>query len=601
MWKISLLAALFALLFTWTTRGTDELSPSASGGTDPVRVRMTPMTNEDVEVLEQLEAYHVSEIPPDEIGRTYEFMMPAERAAALETGGLIHEILPAQLDNWNDEDYYSYKEVHDALLLHSTLYPDIASMVELGYSTRDSVTLWAIKISDNVTEQENEPDVLIDGVIHAREPMGAGICMAIIDSLLYGYGRRPEITTLVDETEIWVIPILNSEGYLYVETGILNPWWRKNKRDNNHNGVFDATEWVPCEDFYFSMMDGVDMNRNYAEGWEDAGSPDSCSIIYRGPEAFSENETGLHRDLVAGERPAAAVSFHSYSEYVGYCGQDAAGYELCSDMAQSILREDGLGPYACDTFYGAGQSYNWMYWDYGVQAFLVETATEFFPSGADRIKAIVDANVNGIMTVLGRVHGSSIRGTVVDASSGQPLEAEVEVAGEVPINLPRTSEPHHGRFYRMVVPGTYTVRVSRDDYHDYEESGVVVEEGLPTVLEIELESSATGVEDGEPASPPGARVFAVSQNFPNPFNPSTTIGFTVPPTGEGERVAVTVHVFDVRGRLVRTLLDGKRPAGSHRIHWDGRGNRGEPVPSGVYFYRVTAADAEATRKMTLAR
>lgn len=600
MWKKSLFfTTLVASFFIRTAGGTDALPSPGTGEPDVVRFLVTPETRAQVEALKRLQPYHVSEIPPDEIGRTYEFLVPAEEAAALETGGAAHEIHPPRLDNWNDEDYYSYQEVYDALLLHAMLYPDIASMVDLGYTTRDSVTLWAIKISDNVAEQENEPDVLIDGVIHAREPMGASICMAIIDSLLYGYGRRPEITALVDETEIWVIPILNPEGYLYVETGISNPWWRKNKRDNNHNGIFDAVVWVPCGSDYYSMVDGVDMNRNYAEGWAFAGSPDSCSIVYRGPAAFSENETAIERNLVADERPAAAISFHSFSEYVGYCGQDAAGYELCVDMAESILREDGLGPYACDTFYGAGQSYNWMFWDYGVQAFLVETATEFFPSGEDRIKAIVDANVNGIMTVLERVHGSSIRGTVVDASSGLPLEAEVAVVGEVPINLPRTSEQHYGRFYRMVTPGTYTVRVTRDDYYDYEQSGVVVEDGQPTFLSVELESSATGVEDGEPASPPEARAFAVSQNYPNPFNPSTTIRFTVPASEES--VPVSVVIFDARGRLVRTLLEEARSGGAYRIHWDGRGERGEPVSSGVYFYRVTAGEATSIMKMTLAR
>ena len=90
----------------------------------------------------------------------------------------------------------------------------------------------------------------------------------------------------------------------------------------------------------------------------------------------------------------------------------------------------------------------------------------------------------------------------------------------------------------------------------------------------------------------------LGQNFPNPFNPATTIDYWVPEAGGG---AVPVHlvVYDVRGARVRTLVDKAQPAGRYRIQWDGRNNDGAPVGSGIYFYRMVTARFSDTKKMVL--
>ncbi len=90
------------------------------------------------------------------------------------------------------------------------------------------------------------------------------------------------------------------------------------------------------------------------------------------------------------------------------------------------------------------------------------------------------------------------------------------------------------------------------------------------------------------------RTFTLSQNYPNPFNPTTSIAYEVPAPGR-----VTVAVFDVLGRRVRTLAQGPHEAGSYRVAWDGRDERGAPVASGVYLYRMTADAFVKTRAMML--
>jgi hypothetical protein len=90
--------------------------------------------------------------------------------------------------------------------------------------------------------------------------------------------------------------------------------------------------------------------------------------------------------------------------------------------------------------------------------------------------------------------------------------------------------------------------------------------------------------------------FALGQNYPNPFAAGTSIRFALP-----EPSNVHLKVFNVQGRLVRTLLDAARPAGRYTVSWDGRDEAGRAVASGVYFYRITAGKREAERRMIYLR
>ncbi|PWB71358.1 hypothetical protein C3F09_07975, partial [candidate division GN15 bacterium] len=84
------------------------------------------------------------------------------------------------------------------------------------------------------------------------------------------------------------------------------------------------------------------------------------------------------------------------------------------------------------------------------------------------------------------------------------------------------------------------------------------------------------------------------QNFPNPFNPQTTVGFDLP---QAEHVTLTV--YNLLGQRIRTLADGDFDAGHQSVMWDGRGDNGDAVASGVYLYRLEAGSYVATKKMLL--
>lgn len=93
-----------------------------------------------------------------------------------------------------------------------------------------------------------------------------------------------------------------------------------------------------------------------------------------------------------------------------------------------------------------------------------------------------------------------------------------------------------------------------------------------------------------------ATPFALFQNFPNPFNSSATIGFSLPDAGY-----VRLAVYDVSGRLVRTLVEGHVKAGVHEVAWDGVDSAGRKVATGVYVYRLAAKQGMVAQRMTLLR
>ncbi len=106
-----------------------------------------------------------------------------------------------------------------------------------------------------------------------------------------------------------------------------------------------------------------------------------------------------------------------------------------------------------------------------------------------------------------------------------------------------------------------------------------------------ITQSPTAVDDPLEGPP---LAFRLDQNHPNPFNPTTTIAFTLPTEGRAR-----LAVYDLSGRRVRLLVDEVMPAGRYDAHWNGRDDRGAQVATGLYLYRLSTDEAVHTRKMML--
>jgi hypothetical protein len=106
-----------------------------------------------------------------------------------------------------------------------------------------------------------------------------------------------------------------------------------------------------------------------------------------------------------------------------------------------------------------------------------------------------------------------------------------------------------------------------------------------------LFESSVGVEEEKPFPISQFRLF---QNRPNPFMGSTNISFNLPISD-----FISLKVYDISGRLVRVIEEGKKKAGFYAIKWDGKDEKGKTLSSGIYFYRLVAGNNIRTRKMIL--
>jgi hypothetical protein len=123
------------------------------------------------------------------------------------------------------------------------------------------------------------------------------------------------------------------------------------------------------------------------------------------------------------------------------------------------------------------------------------------------------------------------------------------------------------------------------------EMSTIIERFLPTGVGEDNDEDLSG------SSVP--RGFLLRQNYPNPFNPSTTIRFELDPAKAPAEVELSI--YSLRGKRVRALVSGVLEKGSRAIHWDGTDDSGNPVPSGVYIYRLKVGDERSVRKMLLTR
>lgn len=366
-------------------------------------------------------------------------------------------------------------------------YPRLVRREIIGTSSARKRPIWAFRVTDNPEQDEDEPAVLFSALHHAREPAGVFICKALIEDLVQNYGGSARHTRLLDSLDIWIVPLVNPDGYKYLlENRRQFPWWRKNLRDNDGDGVFDP------------LIDGVDLNRNYDYNWEEGGEGEHGSWFYRGKQAFSETEIQALRDLELRRNFLLGVSFHSYGEAVLYPWGNfnpPPDHDLILDIAESYARQIGRvrerGTYGVLPLNGrVGQSSVWMYGASSVIDFICETGEDYFPA-FEELPHIVAENVRGATYVLERALRSGLAGHVRDAQTGAPLEAEISVAGrEATYVKPRHSSGPHGRFDRLLLPGVYTIAIHKSGYRSERFERVLIRDNTLTKIEVALQREA---------------------------------------------------------------------------------------------------------------
>jgi hypothetical protein len=263
---------------------------------------------------------------------------------------------PAALDE-NLGQYHTYAEMNALLDSLAAARPDLARIDTIGRSWEGRL-IRAIKISDNVGVDGEEPELLIMGCHHSREIMSVEVPLLFAKYLLENYGTDQTVTNLVDTREVWIVPMLNVDGHVYVEQnhgGSSVNWWNKNRRLNT-NGSY-----------------GVDLNRNYGYMWgynNTGSSGDPSASDYRGLSAFSERENQAIRNLCMHHHFAISLSYHSYGEEIlfpwGYVPEDTPDNDTFFSLGYSMQEGNDylVGNAASGAIYITnGDSDDWLYGD----------------------------------------------------------------------------------------------------------------------------------------------------------------------------------------------------------------------------------------------
>lgn len=251
--------------------------------------------------------------------------------------------------------FYTYDEIVDKLDFLAAEWPDLVS-VKQPISDDNShwgYPIWWVRMSNDPENLQDKPKVLYTSLIHAREGIGVQQMFYFMLHLLENYETNQEVKDLVDNLELYFIPAVNPDGYLYNEqiapTG--GGMWRKNRRDNG--GSF-----------------GVDINRNFGYMWgidNNGSSPNPSNDTYRGPYAFSEPATDNVRILCETYDFQIALNYHSYSNLLlypwGYTEEPCPDDHIFHAHATLMTQDNNyvIGPGSTTIYATNGGSDDWMY------------------------------------------------------------------------------------------------------------------------------------------------------------------------------------------------------------------------------------------------
>jgi Zinc carboxypeptidase/Carboxypeptidase regulatory-like domain len=377
----------------------------------------------------------------------------------------------------NPENPLAYMRYNDIVAWMQSVEaanPTIAKVVDLSAmlgtpQTFEGRSIYAMRISDNVQIDEDEPSMLLVSCHHAREIVTPVLAMDAITRLTDGYGSVPRVTSAVDNNEIWIIPVANPDGYEFVWTG--NNLWRKNRRVNGGSI-------------------GVDQNRNYPQGWSTScsGSTSPGSETYKGTAPASEPETKTIMQLSLDRRFAKVLDYHSSGRETLY-GYSCSSHPFTSfygSEAQALSSASGYGG-ATRPPSAEGEHYQWQFATLGSQSFLTETHTQFQPSFASAQQEALTV-WPGVLHMLETP--ISVTGTVTDAGTGLPVEATVSLLG---VNFTsgesNTSGGSLGRYQWILPAGNYTIEFAANGYQT-QQVPLSVTSNSQRRLDIQLMSEA---------------------------------------------------------------------------------------------------------------
>jgi hypothetical protein len=420
-----------------------------------------------------------------------------EELIRLEAEGYSVEVIPNEAKEYADRlweetkdtrdpmrNYYSYNEYVTFMQNTAADHPEICQLVDIGNSTNGNDLLF-MKISDNVAVDEAEPEVRYISSIHGDEVVGYDFLIRLIEYLTTGYGNDNRVTDIVNNTEIWINPLMNPDGYLSHERYNAN---------------------------------GVDLNRNFPTP---SGSqhPDGNNW---------QAETQAIMNWSMGHYFTSSLVFHGGATVMNYpwdytatrAPDDALLQEMSLAYAESYPAmfnstefNDGITN-GYDWYQTLGSIQDWSYFYTNCFDITAEVYDTKWPN-ANLLDGLWSQNQESLLAYL-EFSRKGVRGIVTD-DNGNPLEAMITVSGN---SMTVYSHPVVGDYHRLLLPGSYTLTASLDGYRTQTIENVIVPASGSVTVDFELQQAQVVTVNGFVRYPDGSLlgsgqiVFDSTHSFP---------------------------------------------------------------------------------------
>ena len=379
-------------------------------------------------------------------------------------GSLIVPEMSSSVKEARDWDTYpTYGAYIDMMNQFAIDYPDLCVIVDIGNSVNGRDLLF-VKISDNVSVEEDEPEVMYTSSMHGDELTGYVLMLRLIDSLLSTYGSDSLVTRLVDSCEIWINPLANPDG-TYA---------------GGNSSVYSATRY---------NANGVDLNRNYPDP-QDGNHPDGNSW---------QAETVAFMDFAEAHNFVISANFHGGAEVLNYPwdtwvqrhADDNWWIDICRMYADTAQYYSPSG-YLTDLNNGITNGWDWytinggrqdyMNWWHGCRELTNEiSSTKLIP--ANQLPSFWNYNRVALLDYLENAL-DGIRGVVTDSITGLPVSAKVTVLGHDFDNSEVYTDPDVGDYHRMIESGVYNLQFTATGYITHTENSVLVTDFNTTIANV---------------------------------------------------------------------------------------------------------------------
>jgi Zinc carboxypeptidase/Secretion system C-terminal sorting domain len=472
--------------------------------------------------------------------------------------------MKSDLDEIMEWDSYPTYEAYVAMMNQfAATYPNLCRIVNAGTTVQGRQILFAV-ISDNVNTPEPEPKFMYTSTMHGDETTGYVLMLRLIDYLLTRHTTDPKVTNLVNNVEIWINPNGNPDGTYRGGNGTVNGAVRYNANNVDLNRNYPGVDYpgnpnLQAETQVFMNLAGANyfrLSANFHGGTEVVNYPWDCWARLSADDAWWVRVSRKYADTVHAHAPSNYMN-----EYVNGITNGYAWYYV----------------------HGSRQDYQ-IYYRHGREVTIEISDTKLLPPA--QLPAHWDYNYRSFLNLIEQtLYG--IRGIVTDSLTGLPVKAKVTIPGFDMDSSEVYSDSLFGRYYRMIIQGSYSLSFSAPGYYTKQVNNVFAKNDSATTLNVQLRPITTGVTSNNDLPVK----FELYQNYPNPFNPVTHIGFRI-----GDFGFAKLTVFDVLGREIAVLVNENLRPGTYEIKWEAAN-----YPSGVYFCRLTSGHFSNVKKMVLTK